>query len=70
MKNKEIIYGPEDDDYGRDLKPWANNEMEICILCGKATTVPKNLHIDMRNHYIEGAGQLCNECGEGKKYDI
>lgn len=35
---------------------------EICILCGKETTVDVNTHIDFRTGYIEGAGQLCNEC--------
>lgn len=35
---------------------------EICILCGKETTVDVNTHIDFRVGYIEGAGQLCTEC--------
>ena len=35
---------------------------EICILCGKETTVDINTHIDYRTGYIEGAGQLCTEC--------
>ena len=35
---------------------------EICILCGKETTVDVNTHIDFRTGYIEGAGQLCVEC--------
>ena len=35
---------------------------EICILCGKETTVDINTHIDFRVGYIEGAGQLCTEC--------
>jgi hypothetical protein len=35
---------------------------EICILCGKETTVDINTHVDYRTGYIEGAGQLCTEC--------
>jgi hypothetical protein len=35
---------------------------EICILCGKETTVDVSTHIDFRIGYIEGAGQLCIEC--------
>ena len=35
---------------------------EICILCGKETTVDVNTHIDFRTGYVEGAGQLCIEC--------
>jgi hypothetical protein len=35
---------------------------EICILCGKETTIDINTHIDYRTGYIEGAGQLCADC--------
>ena len=35
---------------------------ETCILCGKETTVDVNTHIDFRDGYVEGAGQLCIEC--------
>ncbi len=35
---------------------------EICILCGKESTVDVSTHIDYRIGYIEGAGQLCTEC--------
>jgi hypothetical protein len=35
---------------------------EICILCGKETTVDINTHVDFRIGYIEGAGQLCISC--------
>ena len=45
-------------------KQLENSEMEKCILCGKKTNVPKNLHIDFRDFYVEGAGQLCYECGK------
>jgi hypothetical protein len=65
MKTNDI-YGPGNDDYGRNPSPWKKNDMKIemdtCVLCGKETEYPKKLHIDYRMHYIEGAGQLCEEC--------
>jgi len=39
-------------------------ELETCVSCGKETNVPKNLHVDFRRYYIEGAGQLCDDCGK------
>jgi uncharacterized protein YlaI len=33
-----------------------------CVLCGKETEYDKDTHIDERMWYIEGAGQLCEEC--------
>ena len=39
-------------------------EMDACINCGKETEYPKNMHIDYRFNYVEGAGQLCHECYE------
>lgn len=35
---------------------------EECILCGVETTTLRTTHIDYRTGYIEGAGQLCNQC--------
>jgi hypothetical protein len=37
---------------------------EKCVLCGKETNVPIDLHIDERKNYVEGAGQLCDECAK------
>ena len=39
-------------------------EIEYCISCGEATSYKKSDHIDSRNGYIEGAGQLCLECAK------
>lgn len=39
-------------------------EMDECTSCGKETIYPKDLHIDFREYYIEGSGQLCKECYE------
>lgn len=38
-------------------------ELDYCVLCGEATQYPKSLPVDLRENYIEGAGQLCNKCG-------
>ena len=35
---------------------------ENCVLCGVETEYDKETQIDLRLHYIEGAGQLCPEC--------
>lgn len=38
------------------------NEVETCVYCKKETEYKKGDHIDFRENYIEGAGQLCPEC--------
>lgn len=35
---------------------------EHCVLCGRLTEEAKELTLSERKHYIEGAGQLCQEC--------
>jgi hypothetical protein len=37
-------------------------EKEKCVSCGKDTSYTPDVNIDMRAHYVEGAGQLCKEC--------
>ena len=37
-------------------------ETERCILCGDDTGVPTKLPTDARKHYINGVGQLCENC--------
>ena len=37
-------------------------EYDTCIMCGVETPYKRNVHIDMRTGYIEGAGQLCSKC--------
>lgn len=37
-------------------------QYEKCVSCDVLTDVPVNEHIDNRNYYIEGAGQLCPQC--------
>ena len=38
------------------------HKYEHCVLCGKQTAVKVNTHIDMRDFYVEGCGQLCRDC--------
>ena len=36
---------------------------DICVSCGQQTSYKKTDNITYRFGYIEGAGQLCFECG-------
>ena len=38
-------------------------EIEICISCGAETSYKKDDNVTYRQDYIEGAGQLCLDCG-------
>jgi len=35
---------------------------ELCSLCGKETKYYKDMHVDLRENYIDGAGQFCDTC--------
>lgn len=37
-------------------------EYDTCIMCGVETPYRRNVPIDLRTGYIEGAGQLCSKC--------
>ena len=37
-------------------------EPETCVYCGKTVPVSKDTPITERKFYIEGAGQLCEQC--------
>ena len=37
-------------------------EYDTCVLCGVETPYKRNVHVDLRIGYIEGAGQLCGKC--------
>lgn len=41
-----------------------NSVTEKCVICNIDTNVPISKHIDYRDFYIEGAGQLCKTCYE------
>ena len=46
------------------MKNEEMNEIEICVSCGKETKYKKDDDVTHRHNYIEGAGQLCLECGQ------
>lgn len=48
----------------RRLRREENDEspFERCVICGKLTTVRKETHIDFRDNYEIGFGQMCYEC--------
>jgi len=37
-------------------------EKEKCVSCEAETPYSRNTHIDLREHYVECAGQLCKKC--------
>jgi hypothetical protein len=36
-----------------------------CISCNKDTGIPSCSNVDFRKNYVDGAGQLCDECFVG-----
>jgi ribosomal protein S14 len=39
------------------------NKKEKCVLCGKKTKYLRSTPIDKRKFFVEGCGQLCDDCG-------
>lgn len=35
---------------------------DLCVRCGKETQYDINYPVVLRNYYVEGSGQLCEEC--------
>ena len=44
------------------IKEVSGDQIEKCVMCEKETPYKVNTHIDLREHYVEGGGQLCKEC--------
>lgn len=40
-----------------------------CVSCGAETPYDETTHIDRRQGYIEGCGQLCRKCAKQTEYD-
>ena len=38
------------------------DEKELCIRCNKPTPYHPNTLITLRRYYVEGSGQLCEQC--------
>ncbi|MFA5153588.1 MAG: hypothetical protein WC554_13575 [Clostridia bacterium] len=71
MKTNEVIrFDVLNPPYKDPLKRLIE-EMDKCVFCGTETSYPKNMNIDCRYNYIEGAGQLCQKCADliNKKYE-
>lgn len=49
------------------VRTFKSNNMakDKCVMCGEETPYEQTVHIDYRAGYIEGAGQLCNDCYTG-----
>ena len=60
VEHVELIIG----DDGLVKSIVRNDEYEVCAMCGDTVPYLKSTHIDLRNGYIEGAGQLCKDCYE------
>lgn len=39
-----------------------SQEFELCIRCGKPTPYNIQTPITLRRYYVEGSGQLCEQC--------
>jgi hypothetical protein len=49
---------------------FKNNPIEQCVICGEPTQYRFNDHVNFRFNYVEGAGQLCNKCGNKEEEPI
>lgn len=46
------------------MNPFVSDHgTDLCVICKADTGIPTETHIDERAFYIEGAGQLCKDCG-------
>ena len=42
---------------------------DTCVICGQETAYDFETHIDLRNGYLEGLGQLCTSCFRKRNQD-
>lgn len=61
-KKKPIVNVPKAPMSDQPLRSADESEFEICVLCGKLTSVRKTETLEDRIDYLPGAGQLCREC--------
>tara|TARA_Y100001963_G_scaffold113434_1_gene157115 strand:+ start:370 stop:621 length:252 start_codon:yes stop_codon:yes gene_type:complete len=61
---KKLIFDtPNDMELGKTIRAMVNNtEIDTCNMCDAETPYTRDTHINQRQHYIEGAGQLCEHC--------
>lgn len=41
---------------------FCKEKIERCVICGRITNIPTTMPIDLRENYVSGCGQLCNNC--------
>ena len=46
----------------KESEEVSTDEIEKCVVCEVETPYKTSTHIDGRECYIQGAGQLCGEC--------
>lgn len=56
LENGKILFEKEEN------KAWKKVIIEKCVSCGKETPYTTETPIDLRSHYVEGGGQLCEHC--------
>jgi len=44
------------------VSPINTNPIEKCVICKQETPYRLKTHIDHRQNYVEGCGQLCSPC--------
>lgn len=49
-------------DHFEEMADICRPEHEKCVLCGAETPYLKSTPTDLRENYIDGAGQLCQKC--------
>jgi len=40
----------------------SDSKYELCVICDTVTKEHEDQHINSRNYYVEGCGQLCEKC--------
>ena len=45
-----------------EKKMVSEDGYDLCVSCSTKTVYKTETHIDARRNYIEGAGQLCDNC--------
>ncbi len=61
MSNRYAPSPPRSPFEDETTNEW-REEFDLCVKCGEKTMYKKNVHIDGRMGYVEGAGQLCTSC--------
>ncbi len=49
----------------KKIEKKEKEEIEECVVCHKKTEYLKSTPIDQRKYYVEGCGQLCEDCFDG-----